>query len=140
MEHFHDPGAAVRRCLALLRPGGVLWIATPNIDSLGHERFGADWFGLDPPRHLVLFTPRALERLLREVGFGDVRRIRAYRAELTYPASEALRRGGDPISARGASTPSRLADLRTFLQPARAEELTMLATAPADGGGSRTPA
>lgn len=132
LEHLHDPRAALERCRALLRPGGVVWIATPNIASLGHARFGRDWFGLDPPRHLVLFSPRALEDAL--AGFAEIRRIRAYRADLTYPASEALHGGGDALSARGASTASRLADARSFLQPDRAEELTVTATAPGDGG------
>jgi SAM-dependent methyltransferase len=134
IEHLHAPREAIERCRALLRPGGVLWLATPNIASLGHDRFGADWFGLDPPRHLVLFTPHALERLLREAGFDCIQRIRAYRADLTYPASKALRRGEDAIAARGASTASRLADLRAFLRPDRAEELTLLARAPGGGG------
>ena len=130
IEHLHDPGRAIERACGLLRPGGALWLATPNIDALGHERFGPDWFGLDPPRHLVLFTPRGLEGLLRRAGFSELRRIRAYRADLTYPASEALQRGADPLAPAATPVSARLADLRAFLQPDRAEELTVLATAP----------
>lgn len=128
IEHLHDPRAALQRCRELLRAGGVVWIATPNIVSLGHERFGRDWFGLDPPRHLVLFSPPALEGAL--AGFDSMRRIRAYRADLTYPASDALRSGGDALAAGGANVASRAADARSFLQPDRAEELTVVATAP----------
>jgi SAM-dependent methyltransferase len=69
IEHLHDPAAELDRVRRLLRPGGVAWIATPNLESLGHRRFGRDWLGLDPPRHLVLFTRASLERLLRAVGF-----------------------------------------------------------------------
>lgn len=128
IEHLHDPLGAIARCRALLRRGGALWIATPNIDALGHRRFGPHWFGLDPPRHIVLFTPRALEGLLRREGFTDLRRIRAYRADLTYPASAALERGGDALDPERGS--ARLADLHGFLRPDRAEELTVLAMAP----------
>jgi SAM-dependent methyltransferase len=64
VEHLHDPVSSLRACLELLRPRGVLWVATPNLEGRGHQRFGRDWFGLDPPRHLVLFTRRGLERAL----------------------------------------------------------------------------
>jgi len=69
IEHLHDPGENLRRISLLLRPGGLLWIATPNLEALGLRRFGRDWLGLDPPRHLVLFTRASLERLLGETGF-----------------------------------------------------------------------
>lgn len=69
IEHLHHPAENLRRTNLLLRPGGLLWIATPNLEALGLRRFGRDWLGLDPPRHLVLFTRASLERLLRDTGF-----------------------------------------------------------------------
>jgi SAM-dependent methyltransferase len=69
IEHLHDPAENLGRINVLLKPGGLLWIATPNLEALGLRRFGRDWLGLDPPRHLVLFTRAALERLLRDTGF-----------------------------------------------------------------------
>jgi 2-polyprenyl-3-methyl-5-hydroxy-6-metoxy-1,4-benzoquinol methylase len=142
IEHLHNPGQAVARCRELLRPEGTLWIATPNVEANGHRRFGEDWFGLDPPRHLILFNPGSLGALLRGEGLASVRQIRAYRAELTYPASEALQRGGDPIAGDAAIAPrvrqlARLADLQVFLRPDRAEELTVIARAPAAPGAWR---
>ena len=77
-----------------------------------------------------IFTPRGIEGLLRRAGFSELRRIRAYRADLTYPASEALLRGVDPLAPASTPASARLADLRAFFQPDRAEELTVLATAP----------
>ncbi|HET6277172.1 MAG TPA: class I SAM-dependent methyltransferase, partial [Candidatus Polarisedimenticolia bacterium] len=56
IEHLPDPVRMLQLCHRVLRPGGVLWIATPNVGSLGRARFGPAWRGLEPPRHLVLFT------------------------------------------------------------------------------------
>jgi hypothetical protein len=47
-------------------------VATPNLEGVGHRVFGRDWVGLDPPRHLVLFTRRALVEALRGAGFEHV--------------------------------------------------------------------
>jgi 2-polyprenyl-3-methyl-5-hydroxy-6-metoxy-1,4-benzoquinol methylase len=72
VEHFHAPLDDLGFALTLLRPGGVLWIATPGLGALGHRLFGGSWRGLEPPRHLIVFTSSALETALRRVGFTMV--------------------------------------------------------------------
>lgn len=69
IEHVHDPVELLRRCHDLLAPGGWLWLETPNLDSQGHLRYEATWRGLEPPRHLVLFTRDSLAQVLRKAGF-----------------------------------------------------------------------
>jgi len=71
IEHVHDPVAVLRACHRLLKPGGTLWLETPNAGSLGLHLFAQDWRGLEAPRHLVLFTPAALRRVLRDAGFEN---------------------------------------------------------------------
>jgi SAM-dependent methyltransferase len=94
IEHVHDPREEVRCARELLRPGGLLYVETPNIQSAGHRRYGRHWRGLEPPRHLVLFSWRALERLLAEAGFTVVRRIIKTQPFARLAAqSEALARG-----------------------------------------------
>jgi SAM-dependent methyltransferase len=70
IEHVPDPVAVFAECARLLRPGGRLVMVTPNLDALGHRIFGRDWRGLEPPRHLFLFTARALRRFARRAGFA----------------------------------------------------------------------
>jgi 2-polyprenyl-3-methyl-5-hydroxy-6-metoxy-1,4-benzoquinol methylase len=72
IEHVPDPAGLARQCLRLLRPGGVLVVQTPNASSLGRAVFGEHWRGLEPPRHLHIFTPRALVALLERAGFAEV--------------------------------------------------------------------
>lgn len=74
IEHVHDPQGLLTHAFDLLKPGGGLYIDTPNADAYGHKRYGDAWRGLEPPRHLVLFNWRSLERVLRDVGFSGITR------------------------------------------------------------------
>jgi 2-polyprenyl-3-methyl-5-hydroxy-6-metoxy-1,4-benzoquinol methylase len=71
IEHVHDPLPILRECRRILSPKGKLVVATPNAKSILHARFLANWFALDPPRHLHIFTPQSLRNLAVAAGFGD---------------------------------------------------------------------
>ena len=68
IEHVHEPMALLRECGRVLRPGGVLVLMTPNLTSVGHRKFGADWRGLEPPRHLHVFSVESLAACVQRVG------------------------------------------------------------------------
>jgi 2-polyprenyl-3-methyl-5-hydroxy-6-metoxy-1,4-benzoquinol methylase len=69
IEHVHDPAGLLRESYRVLKPGGVLVVLTPNVESWGHARFGKCWLNLDPPRHLVLFSRKTLGKLAEREGF-----------------------------------------------------------------------
>jgi SAM-dependent methyltransferase len=69
LEHVHEPLRVLREAHRLLTPGGKIVIAVPNIDSLPFRWFGADWWGLDVPRHLTHFSPHTLGLMLTRAGF-----------------------------------------------------------------------
>ena len=68
IEHLPYPVATLRRCAELVAPGGVVVVATPNTASFGHCRFGADWRGLEIPRHLHLFNPANIAMAAEQAG------------------------------------------------------------------------
>jgi len=72
IEHVHDPISLIQECLRVLKPGGRLVLATPNIESFGHQYFERDWSHLDPPRHLRLFTKETLRECATRAGFRSV--------------------------------------------------------------------
>lgn len=72
IEHVLDPAALLASCHRLLKPGGILMLVTPNVESIGHSMFRAHWLALDPPRHVCLFTQRALMKAAGKAGFSDV--------------------------------------------------------------------
>lgn len=69
IEHLYDPIDQLKECNRILSPGGIVCIATPNLRSLGHLTFKKNWFALEPPRHLYLWTPQNLRRTLEMAGF-----------------------------------------------------------------------
>ena len=68
IEHVLDPLALLRVCRSMLRPGGSLVCVTPNARSWGHRNFAVNWMSLDPPRHISIFTPAAMQMASRMAG------------------------------------------------------------------------
>jgi 2-polyprenyl-3-methyl-5-hydroxy-6-metoxy-1,4-benzoquinol methylase len=72
LEHVNAPREMLREVGALLRPGGVVFLIVPNVDSLAcrvlHERAAT----FDGRNHLVYFSPQTLTRMLEESGFDVV--------------------------------------------------------------------
>jgi SAM-dependent methyltransferase len=73
LEHLADPRTTLHAAAARLRPGGTLVLGLPNIGSWQSRLMGRYWMHLDVPRHLVHFTPQALELALRASGFRMTR-------------------------------------------------------------------
>ena len=69
IEHVHDPVRLLAECIRVLKRGGTLVVVTPNAESYGHKRFGSYWRGLEPPRHLYLFSQGTLRAIAAEAGF-----------------------------------------------------------------------
>jgi 2-polyprenyl-3-methyl-5-hydroxy-6-metoxy-1,4-benzoquinol methylase len=68
LEHLDSPRQTVTEINRILKPGGILVIETPNIDTIWFRLLGARWRQFIPD-HYYFFTPRTLSRLLQETGF-----------------------------------------------------------------------
>lgn len=99
VEHVHQPLDLLKSCYDLLKPGGFLWLETPNITSQGHRQFGRNWRGLEPPRHLVIFGHLAMQNALRAAGFEKIE-LQPYRplCRSLFQASTAISEGRDPYT------------------------------------------
>lgn len=131
IEHVHDPSLFLMKIFDLLKPGGTLWLETPNLSSLGSRRFGRSWRGLEPPRHLVLFNKASLRKLLLETGFTSIRqRWHGLVVFNIYAESEtmAIGRLGTSGSYQGRPPlPAILAEICEMLVPSKREFLTFTA-------------
>ena len=73
LEHLADPVAALRAIARRVKTGGTLIIGVPNIAGWQARVVGSRWMHLDVPRHLVHFSPEALDRALGAAGFRVAR-------------------------------------------------------------------
>lgn len=131
IEHVHQPLAVLRGCHKLLKEEGMLWIETPNIESEGHSIFGSNWRGLEPPRHLVLFTLQSLHDALNAAGFATVE-VQPYRpaCQFMFSASQSIAEGIDPYSdVQRKASPDRVKSSEKIARqvPSRREVITIKA-------------
>ena len=68
IEHAYDPVALLKECRRLLKAGGQLVLVTPNSASFAHKHFGVSWRGLEPPRHIHVFSPKTLSVAATRAG------------------------------------------------------------------------
>ena len=131
VEHLRDPVADLERARTWLREGGVLYLETPNFQSLARRRFGKRW-SVFFPWHLTYFTAETLTRTLALAGL----RIRSLWPEDLGPWSTF-----DPYLAlerRSQGAPSRTSrPLKDRLMPyPPVPETTLSALARRDGGSA----
>jgi len=117
IEHLYEPAATVRELSRIVRPGGVVYMSTPNEESvyqsLGNLYYkvrGRDWVvNLCPTwnlYHIHGFSPRSLRYLLEGNGF-EVEEV------VVYPGKFAVPRGlgfWDQVERAGTLVIERLAN------------------------------
>jgi 2-polyprenyl-3-methyl-5-hydroxy-6-metoxy-1,4-benzoquinol methylase len=70
IEHVPDPLGCLRAASSVLRKGGILALATPDVDSVPARVMDGRWIGYKLSReHLYYFSRGTLHRMLAETGF-----------------------------------------------------------------------
>jgi 2-polyprenyl-3-methyl-5-hydroxy-6-metoxy-1,4-benzoquinol methylase len=71
LEHVRDPLRVLRHLRTLLKPDGVLYIATPSLDSWSSHLLGKKWMEYKL-EHLSLFSTSTMQNILYRAGYGQV--------------------------------------------------------------------
>jgi SAM-dependent methyltransferase len=72
IEHLANPLELASEIFRILRPGGVLFLTTPNFGSLFVKLYGAHAYGIGPDDHASYFQPGTIRRLLSHSGFTRI--------------------------------------------------------------------
>ena len=85
MEHVTNPRDILAEVFRILKPAGRVVIQVPNIDSWQFKMFGARWYGLDIPRHVIDYSKDSMLGLLAASGF-EPKRVRHFNLRDNAPA------------------------------------------------------
>jgi len=70
VEHLPDPEKAIAEIGRVTAPGGILILATPNLDSLLKPWKGESWIGYQDPTHISLKAPSVWLDWIQNSGFS----------------------------------------------------------------------
>lgn len=82
IEHLPDPLRLMREISRITKPGGVVYIVTPDIASLSARCLRGKWWGLRPA-HIYYFSRKTLAALLEKTGY-EVLSERSYGRIFTW--------------------------------------------------------
>ncbi len=85
MEHAVNPEGIIKKLSYIIRPGGLVYMTTPNYNSITRRLLGNRW-GIFHKEHIFYFTPNKLKEILNKHGF----RIKSVKTE-NLSLREALR-------------------------------------------------
>jgi 2-polyprenyl-3-methyl-5-hydroxy-6-metoxy-1,4-benzoquinol methylase len=73
VEHLAEPDKMLEEVARLLRPGGALYLTTPNARGASARILGMRWSVLAPPEHLQLFSLSGIRTALVRCGLVVVK-------------------------------------------------------------------
>ena len=89
IEHSPDVNRFVAALAALMVPGGLLFLTTPDFGHWRRPRDLAAWDGFCPPSHCIYFSRGNLARLLAKHGLRVVHRRPAFKPGIKVLACKA---------------------------------------------------
>jgi len=75
LEHIHELQGTLSILESLLKPGGSIIIALPNINAWEARHYGKFWAALDLPRHLYHFNSSTLNFFAEKHGFRLIKTL-----------------------------------------------------------------
>ena len=72
-EHLENPQLHASKWLELVRPGGIVLIEVPNIESVGSKLCYQSWLGSDDRHHINHQAPDQIRETLIKAGFEVIR-------------------------------------------------------------------
>lgn len=117
VEHLRDPAVVFQACHRALRPGGLLYVMTPDAASRGLGLFGERWWNLEDPTHVRFFSGKSISIMLSRAGFERARVRTPIWDSLTIEISSLVRAIRPSTSEHGVLGSRALLPLYVILAP-----------------------
>ena len=78
IEHIPNPVAELKKAYRVLKPGGIIYLVTPNIGGYWSKILGPKWYHYKPGEHISYFGPRSIKLTLENAGFVNTESCRTY--------------------------------------------------------------
>jgi len=78
LEHIADPVDELKKVLKLLKPGGFIYLVTPDVGGWWSKLLGSLWYHYKPIEHVVYFTQRTMRFALEKAGFKNIKTGKTY--------------------------------------------------------------
>lgn len=73
LEHINNPVEEIKNFNVLVRNGGLIYVTTPNFNSLLRYKLKEKYDVITFPEHLTYFTPKTLKQLFISTGFTKLK-------------------------------------------------------------------
>lgn len=73
LEHIYNPQEEISNFNKILRDGGLVYLTTPNFNSLLRYRLKDQYSVITYPEHLSYYTPKTIYKLFRNNGFRSIK-------------------------------------------------------------------
>ena len=70
VEHISNPREEFAYFNRILRPGGLVYVTTPNFNSVSRDLLKSNWDVVHYPEHLTYYTPSTLTNAFARSGFS----------------------------------------------------------------------
>ena len=133
LEHTPNPLGTLCEAGRLLRQRGVVLVRLPVAGTWAQQHYGANWIGLEPPRHLFVPSRTGMSELARRAGFS-VARFWCDTNEGMLLASESFVRGFSPYDREQKTWPYRRRFTESEINDARERAAHLNRTGEGDMG------
>lgn len=73
IEHITDPVPELKRMAKILKPGGWLFLVTPDTSGFWAKILGRFWYHYKPGEHITYFSKKTISIALKRAGFKEIR-------------------------------------------------------------------
>ena len=78
LEHITDPVGELKKVRKILKPKGLIYIVTPDINGFWAKILRSLWYHYKPGEHVVYFSKNTIEEALTKAGFTNIKTKKTY--------------------------------------------------------------